>query len=48
MGVMEQLVQKKENLAKQMAEVDATIEMFEKNPGVEECLSQLSRVGIYR
>jgi len=48
LGVMEQLIVKKERLAQQVAEVDATIEMFEKHPEFEQCLTQLARVGIYR
>jgi len=48
LGVMEQLIVKKERLAEQMAEVDSTIVMFEKHPEFEQCLTQLARVGIYR
>ena len=48
LGVMEQLNMKRERLVKEMEEVAATIAMFEKHPEFEQCLTQLSRVGIYR
>ena len=48
LGVMEQLCQKRDRLVEQIAEVEATIAMFEKHPEFEQCLTQLSRCGIYR
>ena len=48
LGVMEQLKYKKQRLTEELAEVDATIKMFEEQPGVEQCLTQLSKLGIYR
>ncbi len=48
LGVMEQLVNKRDRLHEQIAEVEDTIAMFEKHPEFEQCLTQLSRCGIYR
>ncbi len=48
LGVMEQLVNKRDRLNEQVAEVEATIAMFQKHPEFEQCLTQLSRCGIYR
>ena len=48
LGVMEQLCQKRDRLNEQVADVEATIAMFEKHPEFEQCLTQLSRCGIYR
>lgn len=48
LGVMEKLKYKKQRLTEELTEVEATIKMFEDLPGVEQCLTQLSKLGIYR
>jgi hypothetical protein len=48
LGVMEQLRHRRYKAVAELQEIDATIAMFEKHPEFEQCLSQLSRVGIYR
>jgi hypothetical protein len=48
LGVLEQLQVKRGHLLQKIAEVDKTIEVFTKHPEFEQCLTQLSRVGIYR
>ena len=48
LGVLEHLKAKKLKLEEQINEIDTTISMFEKHPEVEACLTQLSRIGIYR
>lgn len=47
-SIMQDLVMKKARLEKEIAEVDFTIELFTKHPEMEQCLTQLSKVGIYR
>jgi hypothetical protein len=46
--VLEQLHGKRERAVQQLAEIDAAIELFNKHPEVEQCLTQLARCGIYR
>jgi len=46
--VLEQLQNKRDKAVKQLAEIDAAIELFKLHPEVEQCLTQLSRCGIYR
>ncbi len=43
----DQLKRRKENLEKQLENINAAIAAIEKNPGVQEAFDALSRVGLY-
>jgi hypothetical protein len=47
-SIMEKLQQKKEKCQAELKEIENTITLFEKHPEFEQCLTQLSRIGIYR
>ena len=48
LSIAEELQVKRDNLVKQLAEVDKSIELFTAHPEFEQCLTQLARTGIYR
>lgn len=48
LSISEELQHRRNKLIQELAEVDAAIVAFQKNPEIEQCLTQLSRIGIYR
>lgn len=48
MTVMEQLEARREHAVKQLEDVDKAIEVFKSHPEVEQALTALAQVGIYR
>jgi hypothetical protein len=47
-SILEQLIENRDALQKQLEEINETIKTMEKYPEFEKCLTQLSRAGIYR
>jgi hypothetical protein len=47
-SIMEKLQQKRDKCKQELVEIENTITLFEKHPEFEQCLTQLSRIGIYR
>jgi hypothetical protein len=48
MTILEELQHRRQKCVQELSEVDAAIEIFNKHPEVEQCLTQLARCGIYR
>jgi len=47
-SIMEKLQQKRQKCMTELKEIENTLALFEKHPEFEQCLTQLSRIGIYR
>ena len=47
-SIAEDLQIRRDRKAAELAEIDAAIDLFKQHPEVEQCITSLSRIGIYR